>query len=287
MFVKILFKGFNFSQDGPGNRLVYHMQGCNMHCPWCSNPEGIPEDGSLMVTGDLKGKSCNFGAINNGRVDRKFCKTCIEKPCVRLPGSNLQLSCVETSVEKIVDEIKRCVPMFFDGGGVTFTGGEPTLQFDALKTILLELKVLNVNTAVETNGSHPKLGELFPLIDFLIMDCKHYDSHKHEKVTGLGNEVILKNIAAAAIQRAQLLIRIPLVGGFNASKKDALNYVALFKDICTENCQFELLKYHEYGKDKWAQCGKEYTMKNAEISDEIFKEFSEVFQTSGLKLIHT
>ena len=34
-------KGFNFSQDGPGNRLVYHLCGCNLRCPWCSNPEGM------------------------------------------------------------------------------------------------------------------------------------------------------------------------------------------------------------------------------------------------------
>ena len=34
-------KGFNYSQDGPGNRLVYHLAGCNMFCPWCSNPEGL------------------------------------------------------------------------------------------------------------------------------------------------------------------------------------------------------------------------------------------------------
>ncbi|NLX93975.1 MAG: glycyl-radical enzyme activating protein [Clostridiales bacterium] len=287
MNVKILFKGFNFSQDGPGNRLVYHLQGCNMHCPWCSNPESIPENGSLMVKGDLEETHCIFGAIENGSIDRERCKACLEKPCVRLPSSNLQLSCADTDVEDIVDEVKRCSPMFFDGGGVTFTGGEPTLQFDALKMLLFELKRLGINTAVETNGSRRQLPELFSLIDFLIMDCKHYDSHAHEEATGLGNEIVLRNIAAAAGKRPQLLIRIPLIGGFNSSKKDALNFVKLFKKLHAENCQFELLKYHEYGKDKWDQCGKDYLMKNAEVSDKGFEEFSQVFKTNGLKLIRT
>ena len=45
MELRIFQKGFNFSQDGPGNRLVYHLQGCNLRCPWCSNPEGIPLEG--------------------------------------------------------------------------------------------------------------------------------------------------------------------------------------------------------------------------------------------------
>ena len=39
--MKILQKGFNYSQDGPGNRLVYHTQGCNFRCKWCSNPESM------------------------------------------------------------------------------------------------------------------------------------------------------------------------------------------------------------------------------------------------------
>lgn len=287
MNLRVLFKGFNFSQDGPGNRLVYHLQGCNMHCPWCSNPESIPEDGSLMQKGGLIDKHCEFGAIENGSIDREHCKTCLEKPCAHLPASNLQLSFVETDVKDIVDEVKRCSPMFFDGGGVTFTGGEPTLQFDALKILLVELKSLGVNTAIETNGSHRQLPELFALIDFLIMDCKHYDSRAHEKATGLSNGIILKNIAAAAENRSQLLIRIPLIGGFNSSKKDALNFVKLFKRLHAENCQFELLKYHEYGKDKWSQCGKEYVVKNAEVSDKDFEAFSQVFKTNGLKLIRT
>jgi pyruvate formate lyase activating enzyme len=40
--LKILHKGFNYSQDGPGNRLVYHLQGCNFACKWCSNADSIP-----------------------------------------------------------------------------------------------------------------------------------------------------------------------------------------------------------------------------------------------------
>ena len=42
--MRILQKGFNYSQDGPGNRLVYHLQGCNFRCRWCSNPESMPID---------------------------------------------------------------------------------------------------------------------------------------------------------------------------------------------------------------------------------------------------
>ena len=56
--MKIFFKGFNFSQDGPGNRLVYHLQGCNMKCPWCSNPEGMPFCGGKEVSAEEIVKEC-------------------------------------------------------------------------------------------------------------------------------------------------------------------------------------------------------------------------------------
>lgn len=49
MDLHIFQRGFNFSQDGPGNRLVYHLQGCNLHCPWCSNPEGMTFAGERSV----------------------------------------------------------------------------------------------------------------------------------------------------------------------------------------------------------------------------------------------
>lgn len=287
MLIKYFNRGFNFSQDGPGNRLVYHLQGCNLKCPWCANPEGIAIDGSLMTYGNADGKFCKNNAVTDGYPDRSVCKNC-DKTCTEIPASGIKLSCKTQTVDEAVDYISNCRPMFFSGGGVTFTGGEPSIQFDALKSLLEKLKAKGINTAVESNATHPRFCELFGLIDYLIFDCKHYNSEKHKEICGLPLSVITQNIKSASHLREQLLVRIPLIGGFNASRSDAEGFAKLFTQICTDSCSFEFLRYHEFGKDKYKKCGLPYTMgKEAYVEPETVKYFENIFEKHSLKTIHT
>ena len=287
MKLKYFQKGFNFSQDGPGNRLVYHLQGCNLICPWCANPEGMAPEGVLMTSDKTDGSFCPNGAVENGVIDRKKCERCNEI-CTSIPASGIKKSFVEEDVDSIVGYCKSCSMMFFDGGGVTLTGGEPTLQFTALKELLKKLKASSIHTALECNATHEKLPELFPLTDFLITDCKHYNSEMHSQVCGAGNENIIRNLALAAKQRNQLLVRIPLINGFNASENDAHEFAKLFKKIGTDSCRYEFLRYHEFGKDKYKRCSMQYTMtQDAKVSPETVKIFEQIFKENSLITIHT
>ncbi len=220
--MKILQKGFNYSQDGPGNRLVYHLQGCNFRCKWCSNPESI-------------------------KLDYDNCK--------------------EHSVDEIVDEAIRSRMMFFDNGGVTFTGGEPTLQFSELKQALVKLKEAGIHTAIETNGSHPDLPELSDYIDFFIIDIKCSDDDIHKKYTNHSNRITLKNLEKLTEIRNQLLVRIPLINNVNTNADD---FIRLFSSIDMSNTKVEILPYHEYGKCKWVE---EYEIKDGFVKEETLNEF--------------
>ncbi len=242
MELRLFQKGFNFSQDGPGNRLIYHLQGCNLHCPWCSNPEGMPlEGGWCAATGTL------------------------------------------------VEEAVRCRPVFFEGGGVTLTGGEVTLQLEGVKELLSGLKGKEIHTCIETNGTSPRLPELYPFLDYLIMDIKHYDAQKHRNVIGGGCQQTIANAKAAINAGQTLALRIPLIGGFNASEKDAAQFAELLCSLgAVGHATVELLRYHEYGRSKYERLNLPYQMgPEARVSEDLRRQMEIILEKTGLTVIRT
>ncbi len=287
-------KGFNYSQDGPGNRLIYHLQGCNMACRWCANPEGMPARPPLMaVKSPLLDAVCPHGAVRDGVLDRALCRGCVGRECVTVHKNDGLVCRGETvAVQKLADEADRSRGMFFDGGGVTLTGGEPTCQFDGVRALLTELKARGISTAVETNGTHPGLPSLFPLIDTLIMDFKHPDDQMHKAFTGVGNGLIRQNVRRAVRAHPRVQLRVPLIGGFNVGEAELEGFLAFFKGLKAEgpagaDFTLEFLRYHEFGKPKWGQCGLEYRMENGAVPAAWVGRYEEAFRRAGFAVVRT
>lgn len=233
--MRIFQKGFNFGQDGPGNRLVYHLSGCNMKCIWCSNPEGMNPHGGTDV-----------------------------------------------SVAEMLKECVSAKPMFFSGGGVTFTGGEATLQYSELLNLMKLLKKEGIHIAMETNGTSSRMKEFAEYVDYLIMDFKHYDSKILKRYTGIGNEIIKENFEANCKNKIKQHIRIPLIKRINADNPQ--RFAEYFSLHDTTYTVFEFLPYHEYGKEKWQT---EYLVKDGFITKEILAEFKDIFKSNGLNIVET
>lgn len=251
--IKIFQKGFNYSQDGHGNRLVFHLQGCNMKCPWCSNPEGMSLNGTIISE---KGRN--------------------------------HLSCKEYMIEELVKESVRSKPMFFDGGGVTLTGGEISMQFKAVKELLKQLKEQDIHTAIETNGSHPQMEELIPYVDQWIMDVKHYDDTKHREWVAVPLENTTNTLKVVSEVHKDMLVRVPLIPGFNDSEEDAGHFSEYFsRNIRGRNVQVEFLAYHEFGKQKWEQCGMDYKMPNVRLAPGTVKLFETIMCKKGIVCLRT
>ena len=232
---------------------------------------------------------CPYGAVLNKKLDRSVCKSCKTKECL-YSKKNQGIVCKGKSydIDQIVEEAMDCSPMYFDNGGITLTGGEPTAQFEAVTRLLTKLKEKGIHTAIETNATHPDLDKVLSLIDQPIIDFKHYDSQIHKEYTCVGNETIKRNIAKVSESQQKAFIRIPLIGGFNADQKDISGFVRFFSGLDNENLCFEFLRYHEYGKDKWKKCGMEYQMDaRAYVGKEMVDRFKDVFKSHGLKVIAT
>ena len=241
MMIEYFQKGFNYHQDGPGNRLVYHLAGCNMRCPWCSNPEGVAA-----------------GRPGNRRED----------------------------VERVAQAVLAARPMFFDGGGLTLTGGEATCQFDAVSALLLRVSAEGIHTVLETNATHPRLPRMLPLLNLLIADFKHPDGGMHLRYTGMSVDTVKANLESAAASSVEMLIRIPLIHGVNdgdAALSGFSEYLARFAG----RARVEVLRYHEYGRDKWAALGLKYRMEDAFLPAGRAEALEEMLAARGLFIVRT
>ena len=100
-------------------------------------------------------------------------------------------------------------------------------------------------------------------------------------------EAVIVNIQKAKDKRTQLLVRIPLVTGFNADTKDIDGFTKLLLSFAFDGLCVELLPYHEFGKDKWKTCGLEYRYENGFISPGVLNEFRKRLNDTGIKTVKT
>lgn len=257
-------------QDGPGIRTTVFLQGCNMRCKWCHNPESMEPSPVLMYREDkcigcgICVKNCPQGVHSIEeeihRIDRKkcaMCKACIEK----CPADALFASAYETGAEKVFEEICKDEKYYLhSGGGVTFSGGEATLQFDFLKELLLRCRGKNYHTAIETNGIIPenRLQELLDLVDLFLLDYKVTGSD-HKAFTAVEGDGVIKTLDMIQNGKGKVILRCPVIPGIN----DTEMHFKAIRDLKKKySCiqKVEIMSYHDTGKGKWKECGKQYEL---------------------------
>lgn len=247
--------------DGPGIRTTVFFKGCPLRCQWCHNPEGIGTNlQKICRTRQLNGRKWTYEEI----VGKEY-----------------------SSVE-VFNEISKDLIFYEEsGGGVTFSGGEPLMQPDFLLELLVMCREAGIHTAVDTSGfaGENVFSEITRNTDMLLFDLKTADSEKHSAFTGSGNETILKNLKSLVSPLPELVIRIPLIPGFNDQVSDisAIRNILIQSKLSVK--RLHLLPYHRFGRHKYEALGnKEPPVFSPEISDVRIHELFNIFEGSGFSV---
>lgn len=281
-------------KDGPGIRTVVFMQGCPLHCPWCSNPESGPAGSVLRY---YEGKCMHCGAcaavcpvsavtFKDGvvHIDRAACTLC--GSCVETcPGAALKLSPRQYECKDVVGILLRDKDYYeHSGGGVTFSGGEALMQPEALLAMLKMCKAEGLHTAVETtaNVSYDKISEIEPYTDLFLIDLKHTDSVKLHRTTGANPELVLGNIRSLVATAARKIrLRMPCIPGFNMEKG---HFEKAFSFAAENGIKgIDLIPYHCLGTGKYKQLGREYRYgENEPLDRKALEPFAAIGISMGL-----
>ena len=261
--------------DGDGVRTTMFFKGCNLKCKWCHNPEGIDKSIQMLYYKD-KCTSCGK-CVQICETNTKNCTLCGK--CTIFCPNDAREICGKEYTEAQLLEIALKDKSYYEGsnGGVTLSGGECMLQIDFIEALLKLLNENTIKTAIDTAGNVPYeyFQRVIPYTDTFLYDIKCINEALHIEGTGCSNKLILENLKRLSKDfNGEILIRVPVIGGFNDTKEEMLKIKDFLSNI--NYCKIKLLPYHNMAKGKALAQGKEF-VEFSVPSTEKMEEFKSLF----------
>ncbi|MCX7679089.1 MAG: glycyl-radical enzyme activating protein [Spirochaetes bacterium] len=292
----------NSLDDGPGIRTVIFFKGCPLSCVWCHNPESkkasaeLSFDQSLCIGCDSCIRLCSQKALSRkhqGFVDRKKCTHCFSCTNVCPSGALSRVGKV-LSVDEIMNIVMRDMPFYeHSGGGVTLSGGEPTLFMDFSSQLLQKCKEKRIHTIIETCG-HFNWKEfeskILPWVDAIYYDIKLMDSSLHKKYCGVNNDTILNNfkklVALFFQKKIDLLARTPLIPNITDTPENLAAIAQYLASLGIDRAI--LLPYNPLWHSKSKKLGVEETCevlkKETWMDNNKIEKYKQIFSRMGLSV---
>ena len=155
------------------------------------------------------------------------------------------------------------------------------LQVDFLQKVLKECKKCGIHTAVDTAGNVPweYFEKIISYTDMFLYDVKCASEDLHIEGTGVSNKKIIENLKKlSSVFDGEILIRIPVITGYNDNEEEMKKMQNFLKDINIAN--IELLPYHKMGERKYDALGMK-CITYAPPSQEKMKKYKKFFNQKG------
>jgi pyruvate formate lyase activating enzyme len=271
------------SEDGPGIRTTVFFKGCPLSCVWCHNPEGISPGPTISFSSER----CNPDACG-GYHCRDVCPQAApgidadnQKIRIDFDSCNRCDACFDVCTPRALEPVGRWWTVralmekilidknYFNstGGGVTLSGGEPTLQMAFLHRFLVALKQENIHSGLETCGLFSLEDfktDILPYLDFIYFDLKLMDPGKSRRFTGRSNEQILQNFLFLSDRApVPVVARIPLIPGITATENNLDSISRFLQKHGIKACA--LMPYNPLWRDKAANNGVAISYSNPEF----------------------